>query len=173
MEAASPHGFSNLTTGLSVSGVPKSIGDHAPGHGTCPPGLRSIALPAASTVELLHGVSGWLLLRALPPTHTHIHSQAATWLDVGNLSATPIHAIPTNINVSHVPHRPRVSPPPGRSRKCGNHRLPADTNPSRRSSRPSSASSIQGNSGTLRSKMQSPARQFASHCHRFAADCCV
>ena len=67
--------FSLYATTVSVSGVPKSFDDHAPGHGTYPPGLCSIALPAASTLEQLHGESGWLLLRALPPIHAHTQLQ--------------------------------------------------------------------------------------------------
>ena len=93
---------------LSVRGVTSSISDRAPGHGTYPPGLCSIAPPAASTVELLHGVSGWLLLRALPPTHTHIYSRAATWPDAGHLSTARIHPKSKAFVNSHVPDRPRV-----------------------------------------------------------------
>ena len=148
---------------LSVRGVTSSISDRAPGHGTYPPGLRSIAPPAASTVELLHGVSGWLPLRALPPTHTHIYSRAATWPDVGNLSAARMHSkskAPVN---SHVPDRPWVSPPPGRCRKCGNHRLRVGTHPRFRSSRPSPRPRMQGISGMLRSNMHASAPNFASH----------
>ena len=78
-----------------VSGVPKGIGDDASRLGARSLGLRPIALPAASLLDLLGRVAGGCCGKRPLPTPTLNYALAVASPAVGQRSSSCMHATAT------------------------------------------------------------------------------